>query len=177
MDHPPLIPADDLTPKIITACGNISTSLLFLQSLRHRFPREIKNVLSLDHHATVQVYSSPSLRSSWSSPKFSNQLFLIILSRLRSVMLLMHLLLPQFSLPVIFPLICFDTALCQQPAFPPSTSWKFTFLIQMIFFRNISFLLFYYLQYIFKYITPQYIQKTDVHLNTRAFICTWILSN
>lgn len=118
-------------PKIITACGNISASLLFLQSLRHR------NVLSLDHRATVQVFFSPSLCSFWSSPKFSNQLFLIILLRLWSVMLLMHLLLPQFSLPVNFPLICFDTALCQQPAFPPSTSWKFTFLIQMIFFPAI----------------------------------------
>lgn len=159
-------------PKIITACGNISASLLFLQTLRHWFPREIKNVLSLDHHATVQVFFSPSLCSFWSSPKFLNQLFLIILLRLRSVMLLMHLLLPQFSLPVNFPLIC------QQPAFPPSTSWKFTFLIQMIFFSQYSFfLLFYYLQYIFKYITPHYIQKTDIHLNTRTFICTWILSN
>ena len=59
----------------------------------------------------LQPQSTPCV----SSPKFLNRLCLTIFSRLRSSLLLVHLFLPHFSLPVNFPWTCFDTALCEQP--------------------------------------------------------------
>ncbi len=63
-------PADDIAPKIITDCGNLTldfkqlelwASPPFLQTLGHWFPNEIQNLLSsekrtLDHWATVQFF-------------------------------------------------------------------------------------------------------------------------
>lgn len=52
----------------------------------------------------------------WLLPKFLNPFCSTILSRLLSSLLLLHLYLPHFYLPVNFPWICFDIALCEQPA-------------------------------------------------------------
>ncbi len=65
-------PADDITPQIITDCGNLTldfkqlglwASSPFLQTLGPWFPNEIQNFLSskkrtLDHWATVQFFFS-----------------------------------------------------------------------------------------------------------------------
>ncbi len=65
-------PAGDITPQIITDCGNLTldfkrlglwASPPFLQTLGHWFPNEIQNLFSsekgtLDHWATVQFFFS-----------------------------------------------------------------------------------------------------------------------
>ncbi len=107
-------------------------SPLFLQTLGPWFPNEMQNLLSsekrtLDHWATVQFFFSTaqvrcfwrclwfrsglvalflktpaSVHSLWSSPKCLNQLCLTVFSSLRSSLLLVHLFLPKFFLPVNF---------------------------------------------------------------------------
>ncbi len=52
----------------------------------------------------------------WSSPKFFNRFCLTIPIRLRFSLLVEHLFLPHFFLPLNFLLTCLDTALCEHPA-------------------------------------------------------------
>ncbi len=141
-------PADDMSAKIITDCGNFTldfnqhgfcASPLFLQALRPWFPNEMQNLLpskkrTLDHWATVQFfYSLAQVRWFWRCFCFRSGLVALFLkmsecgdtdssfsslivnpfqvfesalfdsfSSLRSSLLLVHIFLPNFFLPVNF---------------------------------------------------------------------------
>ncbi len=56
-----------------------------------------------------------SVHSLWSSPKCLNWLCLTVFSSLRSSLLLVHIFLPISSFQSTLHLICFDTALLEQP--------------------------------------------------------------
>lgn len=58
-------------------------------------------------------------------PTLLNGLFPIILSRLRSSLLLVHLFFPHFSLPHNFLSVCFDTALWEHPNSFAINFWGF----------------------------------------------------
>ncbi len=104
--------------------------ILCLSSLlpdsRPWFPNEMQNLLlsekrTLDHWATVQFFfllspgkTPASVHSLWSSPKCFNLRCLTVFSSLRSSLLLVQLFLPNFFQSTLH-LICFDTALCEQP--------------------------------------------------------------
>lgn len=107
-----------MTSQIITNWGN--TTLEFfssgLEDLGFQMktglsPEPSSDIVSAQHNATIvapfkslflalNALTPASVHSLWNSPKFSNQLFLIILSRLCSSLSLVHIFLLHFSFPV-----------------------------------------------------------------------------
>ena len=73
----------------------------------------------------LDALTPASVQSLWSSPTLLKGLLRTILSRLRSSLLLVHLFLPHFALPLNFLLMCFDTALCEHPTYFAITFWGF----------------------------------------------------
>lgn len=71
----------------------------------------VNHLVALDSSLTLLIVSF----------KFLNWLCLTVFIRLWSSLLLVHLFVPHFSLPVNVPRICFDTALYEQPALSPVT--------------------------------------------------------
>ncbi len=65
---------------------------------------------------TLDALTPASVHFLWWSPKCLNQLYLTVFSNLRSSLLLVYIFLPNFFLPVNLHLICFDTALLEQPS-------------------------------------------------------------
>ena len=85
---------------------------LFLRSGLTRGIRHLKPVSRI-HLCVVALHllTPASVHSLWSSPTFLNGLLLTFLSRLQSSLLIVHLFLSHFSLPLNFIFMCFDTAL------------------------------------------------------------------
>ncbi len=86
--------------------------LMFQKWLGSSFSWSYLSVVTLDALAPASVHSL------WSSPKCLNQLCLTVFSSLRSSLLLVHMFIPNFFLPSFqstLHLICFDTALLEQP--------------------------------------------------------------
>ncbi len=134
-------PADDMAAQIITDCGNFTldfkqhgfcVSPLFLQTLGPWFPNEMQNLLSsekrtLDHWATVQfLFSLAQVRCFW----WCFQLQFTLCEALPSVWISFAWQYSQacghpccfstFSFPIssfqsTLHVICFDTALLEQP--------------------------------------------------------------
>ena len=73
----------------------------------------------------LDALTPASVHSLWSSPTLLNGLFLTVLSRLQSYLLLVLLFLLYFSLPLDFLLMCFDTALWEHPTSFAITFWGF----------------------------------------------------
>ena len=133
MKHSGPTPADYMAPQNNTDCG--SFTLDFLDFM----PR----------HSSSRLWDPSVCGGSWCSNSslspllvkrtLLNGLFLIIFSRLRSSLLLVHLFLPHFSLPLNFLLMCIDTTLREHPtslaitfkAFPPcgGCQWWFPALL------------------------------------------------
>ncbi len=72
-------------------------SLIFLLTIPHRFSMGFRSGELAGQSSTVA-----SVHSLWSSTKCLNQLCLTVFSSLRSSLLLVHLFLPKFFLPVNF---------------------------------------------------------------------------
>ncbi len=64
---------------------------------------------------TLDALTPASVHFLWSSPKCLNRLCLTVFSSLRSSLLLVHISLSNFSFQATLHLICFDTALLEQP--------------------------------------------------------------
>ena len=97
--------------------------LLFTSGLT-RGIRHLKSMSRIRLCVVVLDAVTPaSVCSLWSSHTLLNGLFLMILYRLRSSLLLVHVFLPHN-----FLLMCFDTALWEHPAFFAITFWGFTSL-------------------------------------------------
>ncbi len=69
-----------------------------------------------------------SVHSVWSSPKCLNRLCLTVFSSLRSSLLLVHIFHPISSFQSTLHLICFDTALLEQPPFSNAPLWLTLFV-------------------------------------------------
>lgn len=83
--------------------------MLLMLSLAQEWP-DTRNGTPVAH-----LLTPATVRSLGSHSKFSNPW------RLRPSLLLLHLIPPHFSLPVNFPWVCVDTALCKQPALSATT--------------------------------------------------------
>ncbi len=81
------------------------TMFLFLKWLGSPFPEDVW---------AWWLLTPASVNFLWSFHKCLNRLCLTVFSSLRSSLLLVHLFLSNFFLPVNFA-ICFDTALCEEP--------------------------------------------------------------
>ncbi len=79
-------------------------SLIFLLTIPHRFSMWLGSPFSWRRLSvvTLDALTPASVHSLWSSHKCLNQLCLTVFSSLRSSLLLVHLFLPKFFLPVNF---------------------------------------------------------------------------
>ncbi len=89
---------------------------------------------------TLDALIPASVHSLWSSPKCFNRLCLTVFSSLRSFLLLVHIFLPNFFLPVNFAFKCFDTALLEQPPLSGMAlcDWPSLWRVSMIVFWAIA---------------------------------------
>ncbi len=77
-------------------------SLIFLLTIPHRCSMGFRSGEFAGQSSTVTPWTPASVHSLWSSHKCLNQLCLTVFSSLRSSLLLVHLFLPKFFLPVNF---------------------------------------------------------------------------
>ncbi len=86
------------------------TMFLFQKCLGSSFPEDVW---------AVDALTPASVHSLWSSAKCLNRLCSTVFSSLRSALLLVHIFHPISSFQSTSHLICFDTALLEQPPPPP----------------------------------------------------------